>query len=48
MKQSLLALASWTQSPAAVFDFGAARGLTDATPRWQVFAGVTVRLGKLF
>jgi len=43
-----LAAASWTQSPAAVFDFGAARGLTDATPRWQVFAGVTVRLGKLF
>jgi len=31
-----------------VFDFGAARGLTDATPRWQVFAGVTLRLGKLF
>ena len=43
-----LAAASWNQSPAAVFDFGAARGLTDATPHWQVFAGVTVRLGKLF
>jgi hypothetical protein len=43
-----LAAASWNQSPAAVFDFGAARGLTDATPRWQVFAGVTLRLGKLF
>ena len=37
-----------TQSPAAVFDFGAARGLNDASPRWQVFAGVTVRLAKLF
>jgi len=43
-----LAAASWNQSPAAVFDFGAARGLTDATPHWQVFAGVTVRLGRLF
>lgn len=43
-----LAAASWTQSPAAVFDFGAARGLNDATPRWQVFAGVTVRLARLF
>ena len=43
-----LAAASWNQSPAAVFDFGFARGLNDATPRWQVFAGVTVRLGKLF
>jgi hypothetical protein len=43
-----LAAASWNQSPAAVFDVGFARGLTDATPRWQVFAGVTVRLAKLF
>ncbi len=43
-----LAAASWNQSPAAVFDFGAARGLNDASPRWQVFAGVTVRLAKLF
>ena len=43
-----LAAATWNQSPAAVFDFGFARGLTDATPHWQVFAGVTVRLGKVF
>jgi len=43
-----LAAASWNQSPAAVFDFGLARGLNDATPHWQVFAGVTVRLGKVF
>jgi hypothetical protein len=43
-----LAAVSWNQSPAAVFDVGAARGLTDASPRWQVFAGVTVRLAKLF
>ena len=43
-----LVAASWNQSNAAVFDFGTAIGLTNATPRWQVFAGVTVRLGKLF
>jgi hypothetical protein len=43
-----LVAASWNQSPAAVFDFGAAHGLNDASPRWQVFAGVTVRLAKLF
>ena len=43
-----LAAVSWNQSPAAVFDFGFARGLNDSTPHWQVFAGVTVRLGKLF
>jgi hypothetical protein len=43
-----LAAASWNASPAAVFDFGAAHGLDDASPRWQVFAGVTVRLAKLF
>ncbi len=43
-----LAAASFNASPAAVLDFGAARGLNDATPRWQVFAGVTVRLAKLF
>ena len=44
----LLAAASWNQSPAAVFDIGAARGLNDASPRWQVFAGVTLRLARLF
>jgi len=43
-----LAAASWNESNAAVFDFGAAHGLNNASPRWQVFAGVTVRLGKLF
>jgi hypothetical protein len=43
-----LAAASWNASPAAVLDFGAAHGLNDASPRWQVFAGVTVRLAKLF
>ena len=44
----LLAAASFNASPAAVFDFGAARGLNDATPHWQVFAGVTLRLAKVF
>ncbi len=43
-----LAAASWNQSNAAVFDFGVARGLNDLTPRWQLLAGVTVRLAKLF
>ena len=43
-----LAAASWNASPAAVFDVGAAHGLNDASPRWQVFAGVTVRLARLF
>jgi hypothetical protein len=43
-----LAAASWNQSPAAVFDFGFARGLNGQAPRWQVFAGMTVRLGKVF
>jgi len=44
----LLAAASFNASPAAVFDVGAARGLNDATPRWQVFAGVTLRLARVF
>lgn len=43
-----LAAASWNASPAAVVDFGAAHGLNGASPRWQVFAGVTLRLARLF
>ena len=43
-----LAAASFNESNAAVFDFGAAHGLNNASPRWQVFAGVTLRLGKIF
>ena len=43
-----LAAASWNESNAAVFDFGAAHGLNNASPRWQVFAGVTLRLARLF
>ena len=45
--QALFA-ASWNASPAAVFDFGYARGLTDASPHSQFFAGLTVRLAKVF
>jgi hypothetical protein len=43
-----LVAASWNESPAAVFDFGVAHGLNDVSPHFQVFAGVTVRLAKLF
>jgi hypothetical protein len=43
-----LAALSWNASPRAAFDIGIARGLTDAAPRNQVFAGMTVLLGKLF
>ena len=43
-----LVAASCNASPAAVFDFGAAHGLNDATPHVSVFAGVTLRLAKLF
>jgi hypothetical protein len=43
-----LVAASWAQSPGAVFDFGAAHGLNEASPHFQVFAGVTVRLARLF
>ncbi len=45
--QALVA-GSFAASPAAVFDFGYARGFTDASPRNQFFAGVTVRLAKVF
>jgi hypothetical protein len=31
-----------------VTDLGAAHGLNGASPRWQVFAGVTLRLARLF
>jgi hypothetical protein len=43
-----LVAASWNASPAAVFDFGTAAGLNKASPHFQVFAGMTVRLAKLF
>jgi hypothetical protein len=45
--QALFA-ASYNASAAAVFDAGFAHGLTAATAHNSVFAGVTVRLGKLF
>jgi len=43
-----LAAASWQPAPAAVFDLGVAHGLSDASPHTQVFAGVTLRLARLF
>lgn len=39
--------ASYSISKRVVVDAGVAHGLTDATPRWTVFAGVTVLLGRL-
>jgi hypothetical protein len=45
--QALLA-ASYAASNAAVFDFGMALGLTQATAHNQFFAGMTLRLGRLF
>ena len=45
--QALVA-ASWNAAPAAVFDLGYARGLTHASPRDQFFAGMTLRLCRLF
>jgi hypothetical protein len=44
----LLGAASYSVSKRVVVDFGAARGLTSATPRWTAFSGVTVLLGQLF
>ena len=43
-----LAAASYAAAPAAVFDFGLAHGLNDASAHVQVFAGMTLRLGKVF
>lgn len=43
-----LGAASYAVCNAAVLDIGSAVGLTRATPRFQVFAGVTLRLGRLF
>jgi hypothetical protein len=45
--QALVA-ASWSAAPALVLDGGYARGLNDASVRNQWFAGLTVRLGRLF
>jgi hypothetical protein len=43
-----LVAASYAASNAAVLDFGSAVGLTRASPHSQFFAGVTLRLGRLF
>ncbi|CAN5422806.1 hypothetical protein BH11PSE11_BH11PSE11_01610 [soil metagenome] len=40
--------ASYSYSKRAVFDFAVARGLAAAAPAWQVQAGVTVLLGRLW
>ena len=44
----LMGAASLSLSKRVVVDGGLARGLNDATPRWTVFAGLTVLLGQLF
>ena len=44
----ILGAGSWNASRDAVFDLGLAHGLNAATPRLQVFFGVTFRAGKLF
>ncbi len=44
----LLAAVTYSVSKRMVFDFGASRGLTRASPDWALFAGVTVLLGRLF
>jgi len=45
--QALLA-GSWNASNDLVLDAGLARGLSDAAPRWQLFAGFTLRAGRVF
>ena len=40
--------ASYSYSKRAVFDFAVARGVTSATPDWQVQVGVTFLLGRLW
>ena len=40
--------ASYGYSKRAVFDFAVARGVTAASPDWQVLAGVTLLLGRLW
>ena len=46
--RQLLGAASYSVSKRVVVDAGLARGLSDASPKWTVFAGVTVLLGQLF
>lgn len=44
----LLTAITYSVSKQMVFDFGASRGLTRASPDWALFAGVTVLLGRMF
>lgn len=44
----LMAGASYNYSKRAVFDFSVARGLTSATPHWQLQGGVTLLLARLW
>jgi hypothetical protein len=43
-----LAAVSYNVSPRMVLDAGASRGLNAAAPDWSLFAGITIRLGKVF
>ena len=40
--------AGYNYSKRVVFDFAVARGITTATPDWQVLAGVTLLVGRLW
>jgi hypothetical protein len=44
----ILVAASYSPSKRITWDFGAARGMTPATPVWTVFAGSTFLLSRLF
>lgn len=43
-----LSAVNYSLSKSAVIDFGGARGLNHASPKWAVFVGATVLLGKVF
>lgn len=44
----LLLAATYSVTPRLVIDFGAARGLTAASPDWSVFSGFVMPLGQLW
>lgn len=43
-----LAAVNYTMSRSVVWDAGFAAGLNDAAPKWSVFAGVAILLGKIY
>lgn len=45
--QQLLGAASYAATPRVVIDGGCAAGLNSNTPRWTVFAGITVLVGRV-